>query len=74
MMSSKFQFVALLLIIISLVVNVQSTRIMDDSSDCVFKGPCQRRSDCYSRCGLKPPSRAALCQPMGLQGRVCCCL
>lgn len=47
---------------------------MDDSSDCVFKGPCQRRSDCYERCGLKPPSRAALCQPMGLQGRVCCCL
>ncbi|AED96134.1 unnamed protein product [Arabidopsis thaliana] len=73
MMSSKSHFVALLLIIF-LIVNVQSTRIMDDSSDCVFKGPCQRRSDCYERCGLKPPSRAALCQPMGLQGRVCCCL
>ncbi|XP_019088384.1 PREDICTED: putative defensin-like protein 270 [Camelina sativa] len=73
MAPSKSHFVAFLLII-SLIVNVQSIRITDDSSDCTFKGPCHRREDCYKRCGVKPPSHAALCVPYGVQGLVCCCL
>ncbi|EOA14462.1 hypothetical protein CARUB_v10027671mg [Capsella rubella] len=73
MTPSKSHFVALLLIIF-LIVNVQSARIMDESSDCVFKGPCQKRSDCYERCGVKSRSLSVLCVPFGRQGLTCCCL
>ncbi|CAH2047749.1 unnamed protein product, partial [Thlaspi arvense] len=74
MTSSKIHFVVLL-IIISFIVNVQSTRIMDASSDCEFKGPCHKREDCNERCGVgKPPFKAALCEPYGSQGLVCCCI
>ncbi|KAL1208064.1 putative defensin-like protein [Cardamine amara subsp. amara] len=74
MASSKFHF-AILLIVISLIVNVQSIRVMDDSSDCEFKGSCQTKADCYERCGVgKPPFKIALCEPYGLSGRVCCCV
>ncbi|XP_019088461.1 PREDICTED: putative defensin-like protein 270 [Camelina sativa] len=73
MAPSKCHFVAFLLII-SLVVNIQSIWITDDSSDYMFKGPRHRREDCYKRCGVKPPSHAALCVPLGDEGLVCCCL
>ncbi|XP_019095861.1 PREDICTED: putative defensin-like protein 270 [Camelina sativa] len=74
MMPSKSHLVALLLII-SLIVNVQSIRIMDDSEDCKYKGPCHKREDCFQRCGLKAPSHGALCVPSGNNlERVCCCL
>ncbi|KAG2306109.1 hypothetical protein Bca52824_025857 [Brassica carinata] len=73
MMSSKLHFF-FLLIIISLILNIQSARIMDDSSDCEFKGPCKTRKDCYERCGVgKPPFKTALCEPYG-SSRVCCCI
>ncbi|KAG2307073.1 hypothetical protein Bca4012_083985 [Brassica carinata] len=73
MMSSKLHFVVLL-IIISLILNIQSARVMDDLSDCEFKGPCQKRKDCYERCGVdKPPFKTALCEPYG-SSRVCCCI
>ncbi|EOA15136.1 hypothetical protein CARUB_v10028511mg [Capsella rubella] len=72
MTPSKSHFVALLFIIF-LMVNVQSDRIMDESSDCVFKGPCHKRSDCYERCAMKP-FVGALCEPLGRQGLTCCCL
>ncbi|XP_019088385.1 PREDICTED: putative defensin-like protein 270 [Camelina sativa] len=71
----KSHFVAILLII-SLIVNVQSIRIMDDSDDdCKYRGPCHKREDCFQRCGLKAPSHGALCVPSGVNlERVCCCL
>ncbi|CAN8272220.1 unnamed protein product [Cochlearia groenlandica] len=74
MMSSKIHFVVFL-IVICLIINVQSTRIMDDSSDCEFKGPCKKKEDCYDRCGVnKPPFKTALCVPYGIAGLVCCCV
>ncbi|CAN6803505.1 hypothetical protein Bca4012_076270 [Brassica carinata] len=74
MTSSKLHFVVLL-IIISFILNIQSARIIDDSSsDCEFKGPCQKKTDCYERCGVgKPPFKIALCEPYG-SSRVCCCV
>ncbi|ESQ36947.1 hypothetical protein EUTSA_v10002768mg [Eutrema salsugineum] len=73
MTSSKFSFVVLL-IIISFIVNVQSTRkIGDSSTDCEFKGPCQTKEDCNDRCGVNtPPFKNALCEPYG-SSRQCCC-
>ncbi|CAH2065124.1 unnamed protein product [Thlaspi arvense] len=74
MSSSKFHF-AIFLIVISLIVNVQSDRIMDDSTVCEFKGPCQKREDCKESCGVnKPPFKTALCESYGIQGHVCCCI
>ncbi|ESQ36956.1 hypothetical protein EUTSA_v10003076mg [Eutrema salsugineum] len=73
MTSSKFHFVVLLLII-TLIVNVQSTQILDNLSDCEFKGPCQKKQDCYDRCAVnKPPFKTVLCEPYG-SARVCCCI
>ncbi|KAG2332943.1 hypothetical protein Bca4012_017435 [Brassica carinata] len=74
MTSSKLYFVALL-IIASVFVDVQSTRIMDASSDCDFRGPCKKKEDCSDRCGVnKPPFNNAICAPLGARGLQCCCI
>ncbi|CAH8337374.1 unnamed protein product [Eruca vesicaria subsp. sativa] len=73
MTSSKLYFVALL-IIASVLGSVQSTRMMDASSDCEFKGPCTKKEDCYDKCGVnKPPFNNAICAPYG-SSRKCCCI
>ncbi|KAL1208619.1 putative defensin-like protein [Cardamine amara subsp. amara] len=74
MVSSKNQYVSLLIIVCLLVNSVQSTRIMDDpSQDCEFKGPCQTKRDCFKSCGGTPPYNNALCVPYG-NARICCCI
>ncbi|KAF8088955.1 hypothetical protein N665_0337s0028 [Sinapis alba] len=73
MASSKLYFVAFL-IIASVLVTVQSTRIMGASSDCDFRGPCKKKEDCNDRCGVnKPPFNNAICVPYG-SSRQCCCI
>ncbi|CAF1699606.1 putative defensin-like protein 271 [Brassica napus] len=73
MASSKLYFVALL-IIASVFIVVQSTRIKDASSVCDFRGPCKKKENCYDRCGVnKPPFNNAICVPFG-RSRQCCCI
>ncbi|KAG2266283.1 hypothetical protein Bca52824_073362 [Brassica carinata] len=60
--------------IVSSVIQSEIGIIDDSSSDCEFKGPCQKKTDCYERCGVgKPPFKIALCEPSG-SSRVCCCI
>ncbi|KAF8089237.1 hypothetical protein N665_0512s0003 [Sinapis alba] len=73
MSTSKLYFVALL-IIASVLVSVQSIRIMDALLDCDFRGPCEKKEDCYDRCGVNiPPFNNAICAPNG-SSRQCCCI
>lgn len=53
---------------------MNSTGIMDASSDCEFKGPCHKKEDCYDSCGVnKPPFNNAICVP-GRDSFQCCCI
>ncbi|CAH8271957.1 unnamed protein product [Arabidopsis lyrata] len=73
MTSMKLHILALF-VIVSFLVSAQSTRIMDASSDCEFKGPCHKKEDCYDSCGVnKPPFNNALCVP-GRDSFQCCCI
>ncbi|CAL9231181.1 unnamed protein product [Arabidopsis halleri] len=85
MTSMKLHILALFVIVSFLVsaqstlnkyfyIMMNSTGIMDASSDCEFKGPCHKKEDCYDSCGVnKPPFNNALCVP-GRDSFQCCCI
>lgn len=77
-MSSKMKFAALLIVVISLLINnVKSTRDINLSGEiCGFYEPavfCKRKEDCFEKCGGRPSNKVFCVRTGHGFDRVCCC-
>ncbi|KAG7613697.1 hypothetical protein ISN44_As05g055810 [Arabidopsis suecica] len=77
-MSSKIKFVALLIVVISLLLNnVQSTREILSAEICGWNDPavhCKTKEDCFEKCGGRPAKKVFCVRPGDHSyDRLCCC-